>query len=84
MARDGEQFFHVFFDFWVSCIEKVLFHSVAHFFIGSLIWGELIFLSFLYILFISPLSDVQLAKIFSYSVGYLFNLETCFCCAEAF
>jgi hypothetical protein len=58
MAKDGEYFFHVFFDLWISCIKKVLFHSVAYFFIGSLIWGQLIFLSFLYILFISPLSDV--------------------------
>jgi hypothetical protein len=41
-----------------------LFHSVAHFFIGSLILGEFNFLSSLYILVISPLSDVQLANIF--------------------
>jgi hypothetical protein len=37
--------------------EKVLFHSVAHFFIGLLILGEFSFLSSLYILIISPLSD---------------------------
>jgi hypothetical protein len=76
MARDGEKFFHVCFELWVSCIEKFLFHSVAQFFIGSLILGELIFLNFLYILVISHLSDVQLAEILSYSVGWLFNLET--------
>jgi hypothetical protein len=50
-----------------------------------LIFGELGFLSSLYIQAISPLSDLLLAKIFSYSVGGLFNLETIsFLCAEAF
>jgi hypothetical protein len=40
---------------YISSLEKVLFNSVAHLFIGSLILGELFrFLSFLYI----PLSDV--------------------------
>jgi hypothetical protein len=41
----------------------------AHFFIGSLILGEFSFLSSLYILVISTLSDVYLANIFSDSVG---------------
>jgi hypothetical protein len=35
-----------------------LFTSVVHFFIGSLILGEFSVLSTLYILVISPLSDV--------------------------
>jgi hypothetical protein len=39
-------------------LEKVLFSSVAHFLIGSLTLGEFSFLSSLYILVISPLSDV--------------------------
>jgi type IV secretory pathway TrbL component len=30
---------------WTSSFEKVLFSSVAHFFIGSLIFGEFHFLS---------------------------------------
>jgi hypothetical protein len=42
----------------ISSFEKVLFSSGAHFFIGSLIWGEFNFLISLYILVISPLSDV--------------------------
>jgi hypothetical protein len=38
MARDSEHFFHVFFlAIWISSFEKVLFSSVAQFFIGSLI-----------------------------------------------
>jgi hypothetical protein len=56
-ARNGENFF-MFWTIWVSSFEKVLFSSVAHFFIGSLILGEFSFLSSLYILVISPLSDV--------------------------
>jgi hypothetical protein len=52
MARDGS-IFHVFFGhlnffFW----KKFCFSSVAHFFIGSLVWGEFSFLSSLYILVI--------------------------------
>jgi type IV secretory pathway TrbL component len=58
MARDGEHFFVGFLTIWTSSFEKVLFSSVAYIFIGSLILGELSFLNFLYILIISPLSDV--------------------------
>jgi type IV secretory pathway TrbL component len=58
MARDGEHFFTCFLAVWISSLEKVLFSSVAHFCIGSLILGEFSFLSSLYILVISPLSDV--------------------------
>jgi hypothetical protein len=43
---------------WTSSFEKVLFSSVVHFFIGPLIWGEVQFLSTLYILVISPFSDI--------------------------
>jgi hypothetical protein len=56
-------------------LKNVLFHSVAHLFFGSLIFGEFSFVSSLYILVISPLSDVQVANIFSHSVCGLFNLE---------
>jgi hypothetical protein len=68
-----------FLAIWISSFEKVLFSSFAYFFIGSLILGELSFLSSLYILVTSPLSDVQLANIFSHCVGVHFSLETiCF------
>jgi hypothetical protein len=58
MARDSEHFFMCFLAIWISSFEKVLFSSVAHFFIGSLILVEFSFLSSLYILVISPLFDV--------------------------
>jgi hypothetical protein len=58
MARDGEHFFMCFLAISISSFEKVLLSSVAHFFIGSLILGEFSFLSSLYILVTSPLSDV--------------------------
>jgi hypothetical protein len=57
MARDGDHFFVCFLAIWTS-FEKVLFSSVAHFYIGSLIFGEFSFLSSMDILFISSLSDV--------------------------
>jgi hypothetical protein len=40
MARDDEHFFMCFLAIWTSSFEKVLFSSVDHFFIGSLILGE--------------------------------------------
>jgi hypothetical protein len=58
MTRDGKHFFICFLAIWTSSFEEVLFSSVAHFFIGSLIWGELCFLSFLCTPVISPLSYV--------------------------
>jgi hypothetical protein len=76
MARDGEHFFMCFLAICTSSFEKVLFSTVAHCFTTSLIFGEFSFLSSLYILVISLLSDVYLANSFSYSVGGLFNLET--------
>jgi hypothetical protein len=54
MARDGECFFMWFLAIWIFSFEKVLFSSVAHFFIGSLILeGGVSFMSPLYILVIS-------------------------------
>jgi hypothetical protein len=59
MARDGEHFFMWFLVIWISSFEKVLFSSLAHFFMGSLIWGVAFsFLSSLYILVISPWFNV--------------------------
>jgi hypothetical protein len=57
LARDGEHFFMCFLGIWTSSFEKILFSSVAHLFIVSLIFGEFNFLSPLYILVISSLSD---------------------------
>jgi hypothetical protein len=39
MARDGEHLFMYFLAIWTFSFEKVLFSSVAHFFIGSLTLG---------------------------------------------
>jgi hypothetical protein len=58
MARDDEHTFMCFLAIWTSFFEKVLFSSIAHFLIGSLILGEFSVLSSLYILVISSLSDV--------------------------
>jgi hypothetical protein len=58
MARDNEQFFMCVLAIWISSFENVLFTSVVHFFIDSLIFEEFSFLNSLYILVISPLSDV--------------------------
>jgi hypothetical protein len=55
MARDGEHFFMCFLTIWISSFEKVLFSSIDHFFIGSIILGQFSFLSSLYVLVISPL-----------------------------
>jgi hypothetical protein len=43
MARDGEHFFMCFLAIWISSFEKVLFSSVVHFFIRSLIFWEFSF-----------------------------------------
>jgi hypothetical protein len=40
IARDGEHFFMCFLAIWISSFEKVLFSSLAHFFIGSLVLLE--------------------------------------------
>jgi hypothetical protein len=58
MARDDEHFSMCFWAIWISSFEKVLFSSVAHFFIGSLFLGKFSFLIKNYILVIIPLSDV--------------------------
>jgi hypothetical protein len=58
MSRDDEHYFMWFLAIWISSFVKVLFSSVAHFIIGSLILGEFSFLSSLYILVINPLSDI--------------------------
>jgi hypothetical protein len=47
VARDSEHVFMCFLDIWSSSTEKVLFSSVVHFFISSLIFEEFSFLSFL-------------------------------------
>jgi hypothetical protein len=90
MVRDVEHFFMCFFAIWISFLEKVLFSSVAHFFIGSLILGQegFSFLSSLYILVISPLSDPPIALLRIYpkecDLGYSISTCTPMCIATLF
>jgi hypothetical protein len=45
IAKDVDHFFMCFLAIWTSFFEKALFSSFAYFFIGSMILGDLIFLS---------------------------------------
>ena len=76
MTKDIEHFFRFFSAIWYFSIENSLFSSVPHLLIGLFDSLESNFLSSLYILDISPLSDVGLVKIFSQSVGCHFVLLT--------
>jgi hypothetical protein len=76
MIKDAEHFFRYFSAIWYSSVENSLFSSVPYFLIGLLDFLESSFLSSLYILDISPLSNLGLVKIFYQSVGGLFVLLT--------
>jgi hypothetical protein len=71
MAKDVVFIGLLYFFFWELSVQ-----FIAHLFSGLLILWEIGFLSSLYILVINPLQDVQVAKIFSHSVGCLFSLVT--------
>jgi hypothetical protein len=74
MIKDFEHFFRCFSAIRYSSVENSLFSSVLHFLMGLFEFPEFSFLSSLYILDISPLSDLGLVKILSHSVGGLFVL----------
>ena len=74
MTKDVEHFLKCLSAILDSSVEKSLFSSRLHFFIGLFVLLMTNFLSSLYILEIRPLSDVRLVKIFSHSVGCRFVL----------
>jgi hypothetical protein len=76
MIKDVEHFFKCFSALQYSSVENSLFSSVPHFLMGLFEFLEFSFLSSLYILDISPLSDLGLIEILSQSVGGLFVLLT--------
>ena len=76
MAKDIEHFLMCLSAILDSSIEKCLFSSVTHFLIGLFGVLETSLWSSLYILEISPLSDMGLVNIFSHLVGSCFILLT--------
>ena len=79
MDNDVQQFLKCLSVIWDSSIESSLFRSVPHFFkLDYFVFWCLVFLSSLYNLEISTLSNVELVKIFFHSVGCRFVLLTMF------
>jgi hypothetical protein len=76
MIMDAEHFFMCFTAIQYSSGQNSLVSSKPHFLMGLFDFLEYTFLSYLYIVDISSLSDLGLVKILSQSVGGLFVLLT--------
>ena len=74
MAHDAEHFFIGLWALCMSSLGKCLFKSFAHFLIGLFAFLDWSHVTSLYILEISPLSQVSLTNMFFHMVGSLFIL----------
>ena len=82
MAKDVEYFLNCLSAIWDSCVESYLFKSLPHFCFWIIYLWMPGFLSSLYILEISPLSDVGLMKIFFQQSNFLITVfvsQICVC-----